>query len=537
MAKRVVASVVDFDMHNLFPPKDYTENLEDADSGSFEAQPRHTLRERQYSPNPLVVLPRYEGDFLEKQKSQLMGKPLEVEASNPENLWDFDMPSEWLKHQEEPHPRVLLDLFYDTNRPGDQAGNETLKQYHDRGWDPEDSPEMSEDKYLRYNLKLHAHNVVAAYLMDYVPIDLEIDIDNIRTAMTLEDFNRSTYLTTGKGSRKPSYAGVTVLKKKAFPNEGRWVFATGTGHNNYTTIFEFIPHGNVRDTNKLHVRVSCSCPSWLYWGAQYHAYMKDYLYGPLRPKYAPPRVRGKGPKDHPIAPRGDFLVCKHVLACIPLVSRYKLGEISEESVRRLKRAPKLKIIKDIPKEELRIPAEYEYIGEKVFIKDIVEKWDESPGRRRGWIKKLNNPEEVIYFAHKFPDTATTYVAERLKELAKKPATKKRAEELLEELGEEKPVEIPVGLKKLDTDPSLRGLQTLLSREEKKSEKFAGEGRAEKIIKDMTDPDKLAFIAFKYNDNTEAVSSVIERLKEIIDDKDNYADEDQKKAEHWLGVII
>jgi hypothetical protein len=54
---------------------------------------------------------------------------------------------------------------------------------------------------------------------------------------------------------------------------------------------------------------------------------------------------------------------------------------------------------------------------------------------------------------------------------------------------------------------------------------------------MTDPDKLAFIAFKYKNNTEAVSSVVERLKEIIDDKDNYADEDQKKAEHWLGVII
>jgi hypothetical protein len=43
----------------------------------------------------------------------------------------------------------------------------------------------------------------------------------------------------------------------------------------------------------LDVRVSCSCPSWVFYGAQYKAVLKDYLYGAVRPVYAPPKIRDK----------------------------------------------------------------------------------------------------------------------------------------------------------------------------------------------------------------------------------------------------
>ena len=110
-AKRIIANVVDFDMHNLFPSMTPMENLEDAASGEFTSQPKKTLRERPYTSNPIKVVPKYEGDFLEKlKKKPLEGKPvMPVEtvvrlSGNPENLLDFKGPDDILKHQEKPHP-------------------------------------------------------------------------------------------------------------------------------------------------------------------------------------------------------------------------------------------------------------------------------------------------------------------------------------------------------------------------------------------------------------------------------------------------
>jgi len=537
------------------------ENLEDAASGNYDIQPQKTLRERQYSPAPLVVIPEYKGDFLKKLKDQpgFYGKPI-MQASNPENLWDFNWPSEWLKHQERPHPRNLVDDWYSINSPGpsDQGdGNQTLNEYwNNRQWMPWDAPEISEDKldrmydyvdpkkrvvkaYLNFMGQSgpDVHQIIASFLLNYIPIDLEFDsIENIRIAKLLKDFLKARITTKTRGVRQPgngnisegskgemvgNVPGVTVRLIRAEPKQGRWSFATTSGKDRYRTVFQFIPYKNIRDTNKLHVRVACTCPSWLFWGAQYHAMMEDYLYGPLRPKFAPPRIRD---------PKGEFLVCKHVLACLPLVSRYKLGEMPSELKKKIKKAPKYEITKEIPEEELHIPARLVPIGRKSKIKDIVDQWEEFPRRRKKWINSLNKVEELEFLAHRFPETSTALVARRLRELAKEPLLKKKAEKALEEIVEievpemEKP-ELPADLKKYDKDPNLQ--ETL---------KDLSKNRNLKVIMDLTDPDQLAYLAYNLYDNHEVISDITKRLNQIAKNVEDQMEENRQKAKHWLREI-
>jgi hypothetical protein len=54
--------------------------------------------------------------------------------------------------------------------------------------------------------------------------------------------------------------------------------------------------------DNLDVRVQCSCPAFLYWGAQWNLFDGDALYGTPRPMLQPP-TEGK---------RFQFVICKHI---------------------------------------------------------------------------------------------------------------------------------------------------------------------------------------------------------------------------------
>jgi hypothetical protein len=247
------------------------------------------------------------------------------------------------------------------------------------------------------------------------------------------------------------------------------------------------------------------------------------LYGAIRPKFAPPKIRD---------PHGTFLVCKHVLACIPVVSKYLLGAIPKELKEKIEKEPKFKVEKKVPEEKLKIPKEYVPVGRKEKIKTIVRDWDKQPRMRKKWVMSLDDPEEVIYLAHRFPETATHFVAERLKQLARRPETKKEALEFLKEVAEieEKippEVKIPPDLKKFDTEPSVQEFM--------KYWQDQGEGPRRRSVLSITDPDKLAYLAYKLNHENEMVSSVIEKLSLIAKDKERVKGE-RKKAEDWLKTI-
>jgi len=390
------------------------EDWEDAASGSCDVQPSPTLRGRYKNP-PLMIRPDYSGDFLDKLRAPIQGKP--IEGADENNLLDFSMPSEKIKHQEEPLPRIILDEYYSYNRPG-QIVDQVLKDYHNRSWDNGDSPEISEDKLDRlgppiaepvgFNPFKSAQNVVASYLFNRFPISAHLIPRKDKTAKTLEFLQNSEITTKERGTRKVKehLPGVTVRLFKAEPQLLKWTFNSSSGKELYTTIFQFIPKGSIQDLNRLDVRVNCTCPSFLYWGAQYNAEMEDFLYGKIRPKFAPPRVRD---------PLGKFLVCKHILACIPIVSKIIVEELPEKEHRKEIRHRKIEIEEKVPKEEIKIPEVLKNVENQPEIQNIIKKWDKmSPMSRRRFIMGLDSPETVEYMAHKFPDTAIKFVVEKLK---------------------------------------------------------------------------------------------------------------------------
>jgi len=557
------------------------ENLEDAASGAFESQPKRTLRERQYSPNPIKVMPKYEGDFLEKlRREPLKGKPVMpletvVQSSNPENLQDFSGPDDMLKHQEKPHPRNLVDDYYEVMKPGEGAGQDDLDDLYDRAWDEGDAPEMSEDKITRqfkdpdmsvFHVPFRnaasrvassflaeekiptgpsAHVVMANYLMDSYPVELVIDPTTSKTAMLMKDLTNAS-ISTSKGTRKPgdssvtigddgtieaNVPGVTVSAKRYQPSVGRWTFTTSSGSKPewpknwpwpYKTTFQFLPHLNVRKTPDLHVRVSCTCPSWLFWGAQYNAYMNDYLYGGIRPKFAPPKKRDK---------EGKFLVCKHVLACLPLVSKFSLGKMSPAAKKRVEKAPKVKILPGIPEEVLRIPPELKDIGKRPVIQDIENNWDLKHRSRPAWIRKLEDPDELVYITHRFPE-ASHLVASRLKQLSKIPSIEKEAEEALdkvEEIEKKAPtIIIPPEFKSLETHPEF--IDAISGWVEK------SDAVKKDFMLNAKNPDIIAFVAYKNRSDLPTVTFAVERLKDISQN-DEFLDAERSKAENWERRLI
>lgn len=55
------------------------------------------------------------------------------------------------------------------------------------------------------------------------------------------------------------------------------------------------------------LKVCCSCSSWMYSGAEYHAKEEDYLYG---------KPRGTATKPEKSDPEGKNRICKHVYAVL-----------------------------------------------------------------------------------------------------------------------------------------------------------------------------------------------------------------------------
>jgi hypothetical protein len=56
----------------------------------------------------------------------------------------------------------------------------------------------------------------------------------------------------------------------------------------------------------LDLQVNCSCPAFLYWGAQWNLHNRDGLLGPARPELKAPTER--------LDLRGNYVICKHLHA-------------------------------------------------------------------------------------------------------------------------------------------------------------------------------------------------------------------------------
>ena len=91
----------------------------------------------------------------------------------------------------------------------------------------------------------------------------------------------------------------------------------------------------VQETQKakdLDLQVSCSCPAFLYWGAQWNLHQRDGLLGPPRPELQAPTER--------LDLRGNYVICKHIHAVferiLPSVQHNIVNILRQREVERKK---------------------------------------------------------------------------------------------------------------------------------------------------------------------------------------------------------
>jgi hypothetical protein len=369
-----------------------------------------------------------------------------------------------LKHQENPYPRDMTDEFIEINKPVD---NETLELWDDREWSQGEAPEFSEDLLtrLRNTPKIHhaeilkdlskpslrvagsfldrllvpdPSKVVASFLLENSPLFEPLFAQN-RTAMTIDLLSRSMIKNRGVNPQGVNATAAAALSK---PGKGLWAFRTSSGKQSYITYFQFIPERGKENVTDLKVRVSCSCPSWLWWGGLYNAYKgivggEPFLYGPIHFPIPPrPSKKGKGVGGFrtllldPVVrdPGHRFVACKHMLACIPWLRSNKL-QYPEVEV-----PPAERVEVDIPKEmepeELRIPT---WVNKRVIenqepIKGILRKWKTMPLEERdAFIKNLESPSHLIYMGYRFPSEAAYAVLDQLSRRSIIPGLRPRVE--------------------------------------------------------------------------------------------------------------
>jgi hypothetical protein len=105
--------------------------------------------------------------------------------------------------------------------------------------------------------------------------------------------------------------GLQVKLSRVDQKNAVWLFNVEGSKSPYRVRLKAQRQGNTRDLQKLHVKVSCSCPFWQWQGPEHWAKQGDYLYG---------KPRGLATKPDVKDPNGQHRACKHVLAVLQHVS-------------------------------------------------------------------------------------------------------------------------------------------------------------------------------------------------------------------------
>lgn len=290
------------------------------------------------------------------------------------------------------------------------------------------------------------NNVISEFLISHMPIITTLNelgnldhCDCLKTAATLNEIiskHHHKNLTTGVLESK----GVNVDWKRFNSREGmKKGFVTfkarsQDSNNEHTVIFQFLKDDKEDITKPdkaksyadLPVALSCSCESFLYYGAQWYALQGMYMYMPaLRRSVLPPVSESRISRVYP--GKGlNFRVCKHILACYEIIKTWK---VQTEFKRMIKYTPlslivnprqwkqsfgmdfSYKNIRDYLKKPTPIPTAiksfFRYKKETVDQRDALKALDEYFKDR--WAKKsvsekiqvlkayINHPEEIFYF--------------------------------------------------------------------------------------------------------------------------------------------
>lgn len=130
----------------------------------------------------------------------------------------------------------------------------------------------------------------------------------------------------------------------------------------------------------LDIQVSCSCPAFLYWGAQWNLHQRDGLLGTPRPLLQAPTER--------LDLRGNFVICKHIHAVferiLPSVQHNIVKILRERTIKQKK--------DEVKKTPERLQKEQEALKKKKELEKIRKVKDKEI--RDKLLEALQNQEEA-----------------------------------------------------------------------------------------------------------------------------------------------
>jgi len=256
------------------------------------------------------------------------------------------------------HPKILedgglLQDWYKARRQDWTQNSELMNQEENQG------PAISITRHLvpkDKKKRASATNVVAKYMARVAPIVIsEVEFEHLGDRMKLgaslrEIATKDVHYKNDKKKNRAEACSVTWANrhKKEDTDKGLFIFNVNCPPSNEKRIvyFQFLRgEGEKKATSYIDypVTISCSCESFLFYGAQYYAAQEEYLYfGGFRPKpniIVPPKeqtqyVVHKSPyypegKRHP--GRGlNFRMCKHILAAYNHIKTFKIETFYRE---------------------------------------------------------------------------------------------------------------------------------------------------------------------------------------------------------------
>src|SRR5580658_2281579 len=108
----------------------------------------------------------------------------------------------------------------------------------------------------------------------------------------------------------------------------------------------------------LDVQISCSCPAFLYWGAQWNLHQRDGLLGTPRPQLQAPSEQ--------LDLRGNFVICKHIHAVFERI----LPSVQHNIVKILREREKERKKDELDKTPERLEKEQEQMRKRKEVEKI-----------------------------------------------------------------------------------------------------------------------------------------------------------------------
>jgi hypothetical protein len=302
------------------------------------------------------------------------------------NLYDYDMARDRAKEQDTPSTEEYMDTYHYQGPTLLETDNLYDTEYKTRGLDPTEEPQYPD---ISLDSKRAHHRVIARYMRSFLN----------KTAATLNEIiKKDTHRSHSQKATESLGCTVVDVSKPSDKEKGKYTFRVKAADsaNTRTTIFQFLKNTN-KDAKTLldyPVMMGCSCPSFLWWGAQFYALSGKYMFLPMfRPSNRAPK-----PEDaaSSVSPNGKinygrglgFTVCKHILASASTLKDVKIK--TDESKKYRPSGPRQRIFNPTQWEK-----SYGVFGFSDILK--LEKSGRIPNALTQRVKQLENFEEVENF--------------------------------------------------------------------------------------------------------------------------------------------